>query len=184
MENKILNLSSSGQPEALPKRWKEPSTFFIITMTFYRESHNSSVRRGHGRFCDAGNGASWWLSAGTLCVPTMNTFCQQDSQVKTRWLLFCEPFYWADIDCMFQKQTVNGRKSGIKIQHTVWLVSQCLRVEDSHQGIINCRRLPGSKQEGPFVDRGHGLGVEMGVSEIWTTLGQQIQLWIIERLLS
>lgn len=82
MENKILNLSSSGQPEALPKRWKEPHTFFIITMTFYRESHNSSVRRARGRFCDAGSGASWWLSAGTLCFPAMNTFCQQESQAK------------------------------------------------------------------------------------------------------
>lgn len=58
MENKILNLCRYGQPEALPKWWKEPHTFFIITMTFYRESHNSSVRRAHGRFCDAGNGAS------------------------------------------------------------------------------------------------------------------------------
>lgn len=58
MENKILNLSSSGQLEALPEQWKKPYTFFIITMTFYWESHNSSVRRGHGRFCDAGNGAS------------------------------------------------------------------------------------------------------------------------------
>ena len=41
MENRILNLCSLGQPEALPKWWKELYTLFIIIMTFYRESHNS-----------------------------------------------------------------------------------------------------------------------------------------------
>lgn len=77
---------------------------------------------------------------------------------------------------MFQKQIASGRRSGIRIQHTVSLDPPCLWAESSHGEAIRA---------GEAVLRQTTRSwCETGVCEMWPTFGEQIQLRVIESSLS